>query len=207
MVAFKINADIFGGDIAILVEIASTTASQLNELERLVSNAEKYTEKMDKYNQIAMDHYFRAQRVILISNDLLESKEHSIEDLGSLNNAIRRLKSSMLSLKDNVRDFKKDQRFYNDSETNIQELRNSMKKDEKLVNMQLNRSGQSKSSAGARNQIAQNTALANKQLLDLKYINTKNLETNNKILRQHNESKRNEIIKNVETKRMMVGDK
>ena len=53
----SVYSSMFGEETAVLIEIASTTASQLNELEQLVTNAEKYTKKMQEYNELMMDHY------------------------------------------------------------------------------------------------------------------------------------------------------
>ena len=49
---------VFGQDTALLVELVTTTASQLNEMEKLVSNSEKYTRQMQKYNELFEDEYF-----------------------------------------------------------------------------------------------------------------------------------------------------
>ena len=51
-ISINIQAQIISSDTALLVELVTTTASQLNELEKLVSNAEKYTEKLQKYNEL-----------------------------------------------------------------------------------------------------------------------------------------------------------
>src|SRR5690606_3862998 len=92
-----VQASMFGEETAVLIEIASTTASQLNELEQLVSNAETYTKKMQEYNELMMDHYWRAERILFVAESLAAKKE--AKDLGELNWAIRELKYSMAELK------------------------------------------------------------------------------------------------------------
>lgn len=88
---------LFGSDTAMLVELVGTTASQLNELEKLVTSSENYTRQLRKYNELAQDEYFRAQRVLYIAEELAAKKE--AQDLGQLNVAIRELKYSMSEMK------------------------------------------------------------------------------------------------------------
>ena len=98
-----IQAQIISSDTALLVELVTTTASQLNELEKLVSTAEKYTAKMQKYNELFQDEYFRAERILYIAESLAAKKE--IANLGDLNWAIRELKYSMNDLKELMREY------------------------------------------------------------------------------------------------------
>jgi len=88
---------LFGEDTALLIELVTTTASQLNELEKLVTNAEKYTQKMQHYNELFQDEYFKAERVKYLAEEIASKKR--IEDLGELNFAIRELKYSMGELR------------------------------------------------------------------------------------------------------------
>lgn len=71
-------SQIISSDTALLVELVTTTASQLNELEKLVSNAEKYTAKMQQYNELFQDEYFRAERVLYIAESLAAKKRWRI---------------------------------------------------------------------------------------------------------------------------------
>ena len=101
----NVHSQIISSDTALLVELVTTTASQLNELEKLVSNAEKYTEKMQHYNELFQDEYFRAERILYLAESLASKKE--INDLGELNSAIRELKYSILDMKELLRDYAK----------------------------------------------------------------------------------------------------
>jgi hypothetical protein len=96
-------AQIISSDTALLVELVTTTASQLNELEKLVGNAEKYTAKMQRYNELFQDEYFRAERVLYIAESLAAKKE--VANLGDLNWAIRELKYSMAEMKELMREY------------------------------------------------------------------------------------------------------
>ena len=70
LLSMKAQSQIISSDTALLVELVTTTASQLNELEKLVSNAEKYTAKMQKYNELFQDEYFRAERVLYLAESV-----------------------------------------------------------------------------------------------------------------------------------------
>jgi hypothetical protein len=88
---------VIGEESALLIQLVTTTASQLNELEKLLSNTEKYTKRMQQYNELVQDEYFKAERIKYLAEELAKKKE--VEDLGDLNFAIRNLKYSMGELK------------------------------------------------------------------------------------------------------------
>lgn len=96
-------SQIISSDTALLVELVTTTASQLNELEKLVSNTEKYTSKMQQYNELVQDEYFKAERVLYVAESLAAKKE--VASVGDLNWAIRELKYSMSEMKGLMREY------------------------------------------------------------------------------------------------------
>ncbi|MCY4644380.1 MAG: hypothetical protein OXB88_07155 [Bacteriovoracales bacterium] len=87
-------------DTALLIELATTTAAQLNELERLVTNAQKLTGSIQKYNEIVVDHWYRAQRIAFLVEDLSTLKSTKIKNLGELNRSLRNLKHGLTELED-----------------------------------------------------------------------------------------------------------
>lgn len=87
---------IIGEETAMMVQLVTNTAQQINELERLVTNTEKYTQKMREYSELADDHYFRAERVLTLAEELAAKKD--VQNLGQLNGAIRELKYNMSEL-------------------------------------------------------------------------------------------------------------
>ena len=87
-------------DTALLVELLTTTAAQLNELEQLVTNAEKLTGRIQKYNEVVVDHWYRAQRIAFIVDDLKTLSSTKIKNLGDLNSSIRQLKNNIQELED-----------------------------------------------------------------------------------------------------------
>lgn len=97
LVSVKANA-IIGEESAMMIQLVTNTANQINELERLVSNTEKYTQRLREYSELTEDHYFRAERVLHLAEELAAKKE--VQNLGQLNGAIRELKYNMSDLKE-----------------------------------------------------------------------------------------------------------
>ena len=92
-------------DTAILLELVITTVSQLNELEKLVSNAEKLTGKIQQYNEVVISQWYRAQRIAFIVDDLSTIHSTRITNLGELNRAIRDLKDNIKTLEDMMMEY------------------------------------------------------------------------------------------------------
>jgi hypothetical protein len=186
---------ILGQDTALLVELVTTTASQLNELEKLVTNAEKHTERMQRYNELAQDEYFRAQRVLFLAENMSSKKE--VQNLGSLNYAIRDLKYSMSDFEEMMKHYqtiKGDEKKTQD-QVGIQKRLNSQK--ERLANEQVNKSTQAQTTGRAQQLTAQNTALMLESNVDLHNTHLEILEkisTTNRLLAEQMEEKRREEI-------------
>jgi hypothetical protein len=148
---------IIGADTAIMIQLVTTTASQLNELEKLVTNAEKYTQKMQQYNELVQDQYFRAERVMYLAEELAAKKD--IANLGDLNVAIRDLKYNMGDLKElmkNYAEIKTDEKktaVYVEKNKNLNEL------EKKRAEVQVTHSIDAKNAGRANQLTAQNTAL------------------------------------------------
>ena len=173
------------------MDLVSTTASQLNELERLVSNTERYTKRMRQYNELVRDEYFRAQRVLYLSRQM--TAERKIENLGELNGAIRELKYSMSDLKGLMREYaiikEKEEQIKKKSEIKgkLSESKEALAK--KQVESSVNPGTQSRA-----NQLtAQNTALLYESQLENNQSQREILEqtaTTNRLLAEKLEDKR-----------------
>ena len=92
-------------DTAILLELVTTTVLQLNELERLVTNAEKLTGKIQQYNEVVISQWYRAQRIAFIVDDLSTIHSTRITNIGELNRAIRDLKDNIKTLEDMMMEY------------------------------------------------------------------------------------------------------
>lgn len=189
------NAQIISSDTALLVELVTTTASQLNELEKLVSNAEKYTAKMQQYNELFQDEYFRAERVLFIAESLAAKKEAA--NLGELNWAIRELKYSMAEMKELMREYAviKGDEKKTKKQVRIQKKVNARK--EKIAKSQVDKSIKAKTTGRATQLTAQNTAMIYEQNVDMHNTQLEILEklsTNNRLMAEQLEEKRLEQI-------------
>jgi hypothetical protein len=149
-------------DTALLFNLVTNTASQLNELEKLVSNAEKYTGLMEKYNQIARDQYFRAERIHYIAQNYVELSKRDPKDLDGLNSAIRALKSETESLRAMINEYRKDEAKNEVSENALGDKIRNSNAELGFANTQVIRSGDVHSTNEAQKMLAQNTALSYK---------------------------------------------
>lgn len=197
---------LFGGDTAMLVELVTTTASQLNELEKLVTNAEKYTKQMQKYNELTQDEYFRAQRVLYVAEALAAKKE--AKDLGELNWAIRELKYSMGEMRGLMKEYAM---IKGDEKEAKQEVKIGKRLNERKAKVAKHQVASSmKASTNSRtNQLtAQNTALIYEQNVSIHNTQLEILEslgTTNRLLAEELEDKR---LKDMQkTKNYGLGEK
>ena len=149
-------------DTALLFELVSNTASQINELEKLVSNAEKYTGMMEKYNQIARDQYFRAERINYIAENYIQLSKSNPKDLEALNSAIRNLKSETESLKSLIDEYRKDEAKNEIEESAIANKIKTSNRELQFANFQVLKSGDVHSTNEAQKVMAQNSALTYK---------------------------------------------
>lgn len=146
-------------DSAMLFQIVTNTASQLNELEKLITNAEKYTGLMEKYNEIAKDHYFRAERIYYIAQNYVELSGRDPKDLESLNSAIRALKSETQSLESAINEYREDEAINETQENEIIAQSKLKARELNFANSQVDRTAHVSSTNEAQKLTAQNTGL------------------------------------------------
>lgn len=188
-------SQIISSDTALIVELVTTTASQLNELEKIVSNTEKYTAKMQQYNELAQDEYFRAERILYIAESVSAKKEAA--NLGELNWAIRELKYSMSEMKELMREYAviKSDEENTKTQVKLQKKVNSQK--ERMAKSQVDKSIKAKTTGRATQLTAQNTAMIYEQNVDMHNTQLEILEklsTNNRLMAEQLEEKRLEQI-------------
>lgn len=184
-------SSMFGEETAVLIEIASTTASQLNELEQLVTNAEKYTKKMQEYNELMMDHYWRAERILFVAESLAAKKE--AKDLGELNWAIRELKYSMAELKSLMNEYKEIKNDEDRTKFMVKRQKKINQKKSKLSEHQIMSAKNATTTGRATQVTAQNTALIYEQNVEMHNTQLEILEklsTNNRLQAEQLEDKR-----------------
>jgi hypothetical protein len=182
---------ILGTDTALMIQLVSTTASQLNELERLVSNTEKYTKKMREYNELYEDQNFRAQRVLYLAESMAAKK--NIEGLGDLNNSIRDLKYNMEELQGLMKEYAKIKGDEKRTQVFVEENKKLNSISEKQAKIQVAHSIDAKTSGRADQLTAQNTALIyenqlKQEKIQLEMLNTQ--KTANRLKAEELEDKR-----------------
>ncbi len=182
---------VFGEESALLLQLVTTTASQLNEMEKLVTNTEKYTQKMQEYNTLVQDEYFKAERVLYIAEDVASKKK--VENLDGLNSAIRNLKYSMEEMQGLMHE-------YGQIKDDEKRTKVAAGEGHRLNKMKLNRAhAQVENSLSARqvkraDQLtAQNTALIHEtqvEILDTQILLVEKMATTNRLLAEEMEEKR-----------------
>lgn len=173
------------GDTALLFNLVSNTASQINELEKLVSNAERYTGLMEKYNQISRDQYFRAERIRYIAQNYVDLSNRDPKDLEGLNSAIRALKSETESLKGMIAEYRNDEARNEVAQSSFGERARLSNKELSFANGQVMRSGEVNSTNEAQKMMAQNTALSYKAQVEgnqMSNVIAEKLTEHNKLL-------------------------
>ena len=187
---FSLSAFAFA-DVAMMTELISTTVKQLNELERLVSNAEKYTQKMREYNELYEDQSFKAERVLYLAEEL--AKKEKIENLGELNNQIRRLKYTYEELQEKMRGYAK---IKNDEEKTLiesEEQKHLIAILDRQAKRQVANSINARNTGRATQLTAQNTALIYEEQLKQSKIQQELLQaqkTANRLKAEELEDKR-----------------
>lgn len=146
-----------GPDTALMVELVSTTVQQLNELEELVTSAEKYTQKLREYNELMEDKYFQAERVLYLAEDL--AAKRNIEDLDDLNSAIRNLKYTMGDFRDTLDEYRQVEKGSEKEVRKVEFEERVSKLRENQAKKQVQKSIDAGTSSRANQLSAQNTAL------------------------------------------------
>lgn len=80
-------------DTVLLNEIVLNTAAELNELAKLLEVSQKQTEQFEKWARDIDEKKYLIERIEMWASDLVELSQNSPQDLQSLNDSIRRLKS------------------------------------------------------------------------------------------------------------------
>jgi hypothetical protein len=185
----------FGTETAVLIELVTTTASQLNELEKLVSNSERFTERMQEYNLLMQDEYFRAQRVLYVAERVAAKK--NVQDLGTLNWAIRNLKYNMEELNRLMAEYAKIRGDEKVVHQQVKIQKNLNQKRSEQASSQIEKSVHAPTQARANQLTAQNTALILEAQVDSHNTQLEILErvsTTNRLLAEQLEEKRIEQI-------------
>lgn len=186
---------IIGTDTAMMIQLVTNTANQINELERLVSNTEKYTQKMREYSELVEDNYFRAERTLYLAEELAAKKD--VQNLGELNGAIRELKYNMSELKEMMQRYANIKQDEKRTETYVEVNKKLNEQQVKRAEKQVANSISAKNTGRASQLTAQNTALLLENQVKMQQIQLEMLKTQkmaNRLKAEELEDKRLEEI-------------
>jgi hypothetical protein len=186
---------IVGTDTAMMIQLVTNTANQINELERLVSNTEKYTQKLREYSELVEDNYFRAERTLYLAEELAAKKD--VQNLGELNGAIRELKYNMSELKEMMQRYANIKQDEKRTETYVEVNKKLNEQQVKRAEKQVANSISAKNTGRASQLTAQNTALLLENQVKMQQIQLEMLKTQkmaNRLKAEELEDKRLEEI-------------
>lgn len=162
-------------DSLMMIQLVTNTANQINELEKLVSNAEKYTQRMKQYNELVEDHTFRGERVIHLAESL--AAKQNVENLGELNGAIRDLKYNMGDLKELMASYSKIKSDEKHTEVYVRENKKLNDQSLKRAEIQVTNSISAQNTGRASQLTAQNTALLLENQVKMQEVQLEMLKT------------------------------
>ncbi len=156
-----------------------------------MTNAERYTKKMQHYNELFQDEYFKAERIAYLVEELASKKK--IEDLESLNFAIRELKYSMEELRYLMKEYATIKGEENKTKGLVQIQKKLNKRKTNRARQQVNYSIKSGTTGRSTQLTAQNTALIHETQVEMQNTQLDILEkvaTTNRLLAEDMEDKR-----------------
>lgn len=186
---------IVGADTTMMIQLVTNTANQINELERLVSNTEKYTQKMREYSELVEDNYFRAERTLYLAEELAAKKD--VQNLGELNGAIRELKYNMSELKEMMQRYANIKEDEKRTETYVEVNKKLNEQQVKRAEKQVTNSISAKNTGRTSQLTAQNTALLLENQVKMQQTQLEMLKTQkmaNRLKAEELEDKRLEEI-------------
>ena len=89
-------------DTAALISLVSNTASTVTNTLKILEVAKETSDKIDKYNFMAMRRYFIARRIEQHARDIAEAKKLKPQNLQELNRVLLKLKLNLRGLRSNI---------------------------------------------------------------------------------------------------------
>ena len=172
--SFGIKASTFfipDSDTASLIMLVSNTASTVTNTLKILEVAKKTSDKIDKYNFIAMRRYFIARRIEQHVRDIIEAKKMKPKGLKEINQVMLRLKLNLKGLKTNI-DFMAKDVFEAEDFVNRywDKVANSMEDEQEAHNQELLSASEGSMSKHVQN-TAMNTALSSKVMTKMRRDN------------------------------------
>jgi hypothetical protein len=151
-------------DTAALIALVSNTASTVSNTMKILEVAKKTSDKIDKYNFIAMRRYFIARRIEQHARDIMAVKKMSPKGLNQINQVLLNLKMNLQGLKSNIDFMAKDVlEAENFVDRYWDKVNNSMFDEKEAARQEILSASEGNMSKHVQN-TAMNTALSNKTL-------------------------------------------
>ena len=158
-------------DTAALVMLVSNTASTVSNTMKILEVAKKTSDKIDKYNFIAMRRYFIARRIEQHARDIMAAKKMKPKGLAQINQVLLNLKMNLQGLKSNIDFMAKDVLEAEDFVDRYwDKVTNSMMDEKEAERQELMSASEGNMSKHVQN-TAMNTALSNKTLTKIRRDN------------------------------------
>lgn len=158
-------------DTASLIMLVSNTASTVTNTLKILEVAKKTSDKIDKYNFIAMRRYFIARRIEQHVRDIIEAKKMKPKGLKEINQVMLRLKLNLKGLKTNIDFLAKDVFQAEDFVDRYwDKVANSMEDEQEAHNQELLSASEGSMSKHVQN-TAMNTALSSKVMTKMRRDN------------------------------------
>jgi len=155
-------------DTAALLMLVSNTASTVSNTFKILEVAKKTSEKIDKYNFMAMRRYFIARRIQQHARDLIEAQKMKPKNLQQMNQVLIRLKMDLRGLKDSIDQIGRDVYHTENFVDTYWDRLEVAFRDEKEANAQEIISASEGTSAKHLQNTAMNTAFSSKMLAKMR---------------------------------------
>lgn len=173
-------------DTALLYQLVSNTAAELSQLMTFFKQMDTFRKKYDQYHRSVNRYYWRAKRIAWMAQEAKRLREMKVEDLRTLNRALRRLRYNINSVEYLKRELEREHQAMANrkSETRFRRSRFSRHKDE--AESIVISSTQSKPSGASLADINRSSALINRSMVDQNQILNDIHDSNEAIVNQNN---------------------
>ncbi len=155
-------------DTAALISLVSNTASTVSNTLKILEVAKKTSQKIDKYNAIAMRRFFIARRIEHHVRDILAAKKMRPKGLKEINRVMLRLKTNLQNLKSNLDLLAQDVVAAQDfMERHSEKMATALRDEQEMNQQEINSAGEGEVSKHVQN-TAMNTALTGKILSQMR---------------------------------------
>jgi hypothetical protein len=146
-------------DTAALISLVSNTASTVSNTMKILEVAKKTSEKIDKYNFIAMRRFYIARRIKQHAKDIIDASKMKPKDLREINRLLLRLKMNLRGLRSSIDHLAKDVLQVEDfTSRHYEKLTSSLKDESEARRQELTSASEGPTAKHVQN-TAMNTAL------------------------------------------------